>query len=113
MAKRHVTTKGASRDAVIALGQIIRILRKKQGITIEELARRSHVSKQTMINIEKGSPGVAIGNVFNAAVEVDAPLFSPDEAEIARLRRRGEETLSLMPARVEVSGDRDHELAAL
>lgn len=113
MPKRNVTAMGASMDAIVELGQLIRILRIKMGITVEDLAQRARVSKQTMTNIEKGTPGVSIGNVFNAAVVVGVPLFSADETEVARMRRRGHEMLSLMPARVEVSENRDHELADL
>lgn len=113
MSKRQIRIKGASRDALIALGQLVRIHRISQGVTLEALAERSGVSKQTMVNIEKGVPGVAIGNVFNAAVEVGVPLFSEDEEEVARMRRRGHEMLSLMPSRVEMTVDMDDDLQAL
>lgn len=113
MSKREIYTKGASRDALLALGQLVRIFRIRQGWTLESLAERAGVSKQTLVNIEKGSPGVSIGNVFNAAVEVGVPLFSADEAEVARLRRRGHEMLSLMPARVDVTEMDDNDLRAL
>lgn len=113
MAKRQTVTKGASQDALAVMGQLVRMLRIKQGITLEALAGRVSVSKQTMINIEKGAPGVAIGSVFNAAVEVGVPLFSPDETEVARMRRRGDEVLSLMPARVETEKINDDDLSTL
>ena len=51
----------------------------------EELARRLGVSRLTVRAIEKGSPTVALGTVFEAAVVVGIPLLAEDRSELGQL----------------------------
>lgn len=101
MARRPVSTMPAAADAIAVLGHQARLARHNRGWTAEDLAARIGVSARTVLAIESGAPGTAIGNVFNAAVMVGVPLFGvEDKAELTRLRRRGEERLALLPSRV-------------
>lgn len=96
----------AARDALAVLGTQIRLARRDRGWTAAELASRLGVSPPTVHAIESGAPGTAIGTVFNAALLVGVPLFGVDDwAELARMRRRGEERLALIPSRVHGSAD--------
>lgn len=101
MAKNTVQPLPAARDALVTFGHQIRLARHERNWTAAELADRIGVSPNTVLAIESGAPGTAIGTVLNAAVLVGLPLFgAEDKAELARIRRRGEERLALMPSRV-------------
>lgn len=101
MTKRAVVALPASRDALAVLGNQIRLARHAREWTAADLADRIGVSPRTLLAVEAGAPGTAIGTVFNAATVVGLPLFGvEDRAELARMRRRGEERLALIPSRV-------------
>jgi transcriptional regulator with XRE-family HTH domain len=88
-------------DALRVLGTQIATARRERGWTQAHLASVIGVSTLTAAAIEKGKPSVAIGNVFKAAVVLGISLFGvEDRAEMARLRRRGEERLALIAQRV-------------
>lgn len=101
MAKATVALMPAAKDALAVLGQQIRLQRHTRGWTAGDLAERAGVSAKTILAIEAGAPGTAIGTVLNAATLVGVPLFGvEDKAELARMRSRGEERLALIPSRV-------------
>ena len=50
-----------------------------------ELARRLGVSRLTVRAVENGSPTVALGTVFEAAVTVGIPLLADDKWELDQL----------------------------
>ena len=50
-----------------------------------ELAQRLGVSRLTVRAIEQGSPTVAVGTVFEAAVIVGIPLLAEDRKELDEL----------------------------
>lgn len=90
-----------ARDAARVLGQQIRFARQARGWTASELAAKCGISPKTLSAVEAGAPGTAIGTVLDVAVTVGVPLFGiEDPAELARMRRRGEERLALIPSRV-------------
>ncbi len=89
----------AAADALAVLGAQVRVGRHARNWTAADLAARIGVSPRTVTAIEKGSPGVAVGTVLNAAAVVGVPLFGATGAELARLRRRGEERVALLPSR--------------
>lgn len=100
----------AATDAVAALGAQIRIARTRKGWTQKQLADRIGSQQKTISAIESGKTGVAVGTVFNAASMAGVRLFDAEGDELARLRRRGEETAGLIPRRVrprEISVDDD------
>ncbi|WP_166347347.1 helix-turn-helix transcriptional regulator [Phytoactinopolyspora limicola] len=107
MARKVVSPLPATSDALGVLGNQVRIARHDRGWTVAELAARVGVSSPTVLAIESGAPGTAIGTVFNAAFLVGVPLFGvEDRAELARMRRRGEEHIALIPSRVQAATSR-------
>lgn len=104
MAKREVVVAPVPRDALIVLGQRVRVARVERAWTLADVASRSLTSIPTVRNVEAGAPGTAVGTVFNIAHLLGVPLFGiEDPAELARLRRMGEDVLALLPARVRPS----------
>ena len=106
MARRSVSLPAPARDALEMLGAQIRLARHQRGWTVAELAERIGVSDPTVIAVESGSPGTAVGTVLTAATLVGVPLFgAEDRDELARMRRRGEERLALISSRVRRGSD--------
>lgn len=99
MPKRTVAVSRASRDALAVLGAQIKQARLEQRWTQAALAARVGIDFKTLAAVERGSPNVAIGTVFNAAFTVGVNLFGLEGDELALARRRGEETLALLPKR--------------
>ncbi|MBD8206733.1 helix-turn-helix transcriptional regulator [Microbacterium sp. CFBP 8790] len=67
---------GAAEDAIIVLGQHIRLARLARGITAEHLAGSAGITRKNLAAIESGSAAVSIGNVFNVATIVGVPLVN-------------------------------------
>lgn len=71
-------------DALKVLGQLIRVARGQRRFTQGNLAIRLRVTRQTIMNIEKGDPTVSVGTVFEAAYILDIPLFIPDNSTLTQ-----------------------------
>lgn len=99
MAKRRIAPTRAASDALVALGAQVRLARHERNWSAAELAARIGVGPRTITAIESGAPGVAVGTVFSAASVVGVQLFGASDDELARLRRRGEERVALIPSR--------------
>ncbi len=99
MAKRQVAPTRMAADALAVLGSQVRLARHAKRWTAADLGTRIGASARTVTAIERGSPGVAIGTVLNAASVLGVPLFGAEGSELARLRRRGEERVALIPRR--------------
>ena len=101
MAKRRTSVRPQVSDALAVLGQLVKSARTQRTLTIAELAVQAGVAPRTIMAIEAGAPGTAAATLFNVADLVGVPLFGVDDRfELARMRRRGEETLALLPSRV-------------
>jgi transcriptional regulator with XRE-family HTH domain len=100
MSKRSIGVSRASADALAVLGRQIHEARLVKGWTVADTASRLGVDHRTLRAVELGSPAVAVGTVFNAAVLLGVSLFGLDPQELAQARRRGEEILALLPSRV-------------
>jgi transcriptional regulator with XRE-family HTH domain len=101
MGRQQIALSPAAGEAARIFGQLVRFARHEKGWTATELAARAGVSARTVTEIEKGSPAVSLGNAFNVAVRAGVPLFQvSDTAELARLRRSGEQRLALLPQTV-------------
>jgi transcriptional regulator with XRE-family HTH domain len=85
------------REAVIVLGQRIRLNRINRKLTIHELADRVGVSPDLIKRIERGDPRCGIGLVFEAATVVGVTLFEEDREQLHRRRLEQDEKLSLLP----------------
>ncbi|WP_449373582.1 helix-turn-helix transcriptional regulator [Arthrobacter psychrolactophilus] len=102
MGRRELGLTRAAEDALVILGQQIRMARAVRGMTAEHLAGTAGITRKTLTAIERGGAASSIGNVFNVASIVGVPLFGVDDpSELIALRRRGEERLALLPARVD------------
>lgn len=100
MSRRKIAVQRASADALAVLGHQIRMSRIAQGWTQHALASRIGVTQKTVAAIESGAATVTVGSVFNAAFTVGVNLFGLEGTDLALARRRGEETLALLPSRI-------------
>ncbi len=66
-------------------------------MTVRELAERVGVSAPTLIKIERGDPGVAIGTFLEAATLTGVPLFDPHPDVRERLSVQKRSELALLP----------------
>jgi transcriptional regulator with XRE-family HTH domain len=92
-----------SREAVVVLGQLIRLARIGHKLTFEELAERAGISRGLLHRIEKGDPGCSIGSVFEVAAIVGVRLFDADQPTLAMGIASNEATLALLPKSVRKS----------
>jgi transcriptional regulator with XRE-family HTH domain len=90
----------AAAAAATALGSLVAAGRRERGWTAAELAERLGVSVQTLRRLERGSPTVAVGLVFEAALLCGVELFSTPQDQLGGLARDAETRLALLPARV-------------
>jgi DNA-binding XRE family transcriptional regulator len=81
----HIHISNHTRRTLKTLAAMIAAARKERRMSQEELARRLGVSRLTVRSIENGSPTVAIGTVFEAAVIVGIPLLAEDKRELEQL----------------------------
>lgn len=107
MPRHKIAVSRAAGDALVVLGTQIGIARRARGWTLSDTAARLGIDRRTMTSIEAGAPGVGIGTVFNAAYLVGVDLFGLRGDELAAARRRGQETLALLPAKVRTASTRD------
>jgi transcriptional regulator with XRE-family HTH domain len=113
MTKSAIAPTRTATDALAVLGAQIRLARHEKNWTAAELGVRIGAGRHTVTAIERGEPGVAIGTVFSAASVLGVALFGADDHELARLRRRGEERVALLPSReyqprsIQADGDDD------
>jgi transcriptional regulator with XRE-family HTH domain len=85
-----------TRRSVVEIGEHLSTWRKLQGLTIQQIADRAGVTRQTLARLEKGDPSVSIGtvmNVTNALGQLSRVVESFDPYETAIGRARSEETL--------------------
>lgn len=59
-------TPRKAKEALVQLGEQIRLARKRRQWTIAELAKKNGVSSPTIIALEKGEPTVSIGVLVSA-----------------------------------------------
>ena len=101
--KRKRTYSRVARQALSLLGKLVRARRTERGMTAQELADRTGISRTTLYNIEKGSPGPEIGTVFEVAAIVGVRLFDHDEPGLRMHNARLDEKLALLPKSVRPS----------
>lgn len=85
------------REAVIVLGQLIRISRIERKLSVAQLAERVGASRDLMQRIEQGDPRCGIGFVFEAATIMGIPLFEEDLGRLTMRMSEQEEKLRLLP----------------
>ena len=99
--KREYSYSSQALATVETLGLEIARGRRERRWTLAELAERAAISVVTLRQVERGSPTVAIGTVFELATLVGLPLFGADDrAQSIELRDRAQDRLRLLPARI-------------
>lgn len=96
MPSRRLSTP--TREALDVLAASIRVGRLRRRWTVQELAERVGVSAPTIVKVERGDAGVAVGTVFEAARMVGVPLFDTDDAAVRRYGAHKQIELALLPA---------------
>ncbi len=85
-------------ESLRMLGERIVIARKTLGMRQSDVAARAGISRSTLVEIEKGSPYVAIGHYFSTLWAVN---LLEDVEKIAALESEGHRLLaSNLPRRV-------------
>lgn len=89
MAVRPTTAR--TRRAAAALGEHLRTWRKLQALTVEQVAQRAGVTRNTVSRLERGEPGVSLEvvlNVTRALGRLDdlVRALDPYETELGRAR---------------------------
>ena len=85
--------------ALALFGALLRAARIERGMSQAQLAERLGVSRHTVIALEQGSPKVAIGTAFEAAVILGIPLLAADEQGVAKLAGTLAALATVLPAR--------------
>ena len=98
MSRRPHSYSPWTRDAIGVLGRQIAAERRVREWTQAELAERAGISTKTLIGIEKGATGAAIGTVFEVAALVGIPLVGAMEPAARQLI---DNRLALLPTRVD------------
>jgi transcriptional regulator with XRE-family HTH domain len=78
------------------LGEHVRVWRKLQGLTVQQLADRAGVNRSTITRLEQGSDSVRLDvflNVAGALGQLDQVVNSIDPYETPLGRARADETL--------------------
>jgi len=70
-------------DSPESLGQLVRALRRAQGIRQDDLAAMVGVSHVTLMNIERGKKGVAFDRVMDVLRELGIRMQLDVPAEVA------------------------------
>jgi len=102
MSKKRVYSKYA-KDAVHLLGQQIKLARKQQGWTVQNLAERAGISRMTLQKIEHGEMTCSIGMVFEVAAIVGVELFAQDNLSLTKHIQQAQDKLALLPERIQVN----------
>ncbi|HLR33230.1 MAG TPA: helix-turn-helix domain-containing protein [Fodinibius sp.] len=65
------------------LGEQFKLARLRRRLSMEQVAERANISKSTLWRIEKGDPGVSIGNFYQVLIalglENDLLLLAADD----------------------------------
>lgn len=82
-----IRTKQAAKE----IGESISTWRKLRGLTMQQLAEKANISRQTLSNIEKGDPSTSFESILNIAIMLGiidglTKAFDPYETDYGRLR---------------------------
>ena len=83
MGKNAVVLLPSVQRVLTELGENIKLARLRRGLSSELMAERAGISRATLVNVEKGSPSVAMGiymSVLNTlGLEKDMLLVAKDD----------------------------------
>lgn len=89
-----------AQDAVILLGEQIKLGRKQRKWTERNLADRAGISRATLQKIENGEMRCAIGFVFEVAALVGVNLFEQDKFPLSKQIEQTRDKIALLPKRI-------------
>ena len=78
MGRKAITILPETRDILCLMGEQIKLARLRRRISSQLIADRAGISRSTMVEVEKGSPSVAIGiyaAVLHALNKMDKDLL--------------------------------------
>ena len=101
MVKQSTYSKHAQ-QAVILLGEQIRLGRKQRKWTEQNLADRAGISRATLQKIERGELSPAIGIAFEVATLVGVNLFEQDKLPLSKHIEQTRDKIALLPKRIQV-----------
>jgi len=64
MAKQTAILLPKQQRMLNALGENIKLARKRRGLTTSQVAERAGIGRTTLYHIEQGAPGVTLGNLL-------------------------------------------------
>ena len=100
MPKQRTYSKYA-REAVILMGEQIKLGRKQRKWSEKNLADRAGISRATLQKIENGEMSCAIGLVFEVATLVGVNLFETNKLPLSRNIEQTRDKISLLPQRIQ------------
>ncbi|HZW77438.1 MAG TPA: helix-turn-helix domain-containing protein [Flavobacteriaceae bacterium] len=65
MRKKSPTLLPKHQRILAAMGEQLKLARKRRKLTTQQVAERAGISRTTLSSIEKGDPSVAMGSYFN------------------------------------------------
>lgn len=84
MSRPHTPALPSSTRALTALGERLRLARKRRKITTVLMAQRVGVSRDTLNRVEKGDPVVSLGTYLRVlrvlGLDADLDLLAADDA---------------------------------
>ncbi len=99
--KKQRTYSKYTREAVLLLGQQIKLDRKKRKWSERNLADRAGISRVTLQKIEAGEMSPSIGLVFEVATLVGVTLFEQDKQSLATHLDLTQSKIALLPKRIQ------------
>ncbi len=99
MKKQRAYSKYAV-EAILLLGQQIKLGRKKRKWSEQNLADRAGISRATLQKIEAGEMSPSIGLVFEVAALVGITLFEQDNRSLAARLDLTQSKIALLPKRI-------------
>ena len=86
-----------TKDAICLLGSLIKLARKEQKLTAQDLADRAGISRSTLQRIEKGDPKCEAGLMFEVACIVGIKLFDADDSRLTEHLDGTKDKIALLP----------------
>jgi transcriptional regulator with XRE-family HTH domain len=99
MTKQRTYSKYAL-EAVMLLGEHIKLGRKQRKWSEKNLAERAGISRATLQKIERGEMSSTIGLVFEVATLVGVNLFEQDKLPLSRHIEQTRDKIALLPKRI-------------
>ncbi|MCC8373929.1 MULTISPECIES: helix-turn-helix transcriptional regulator [Photorhabdus] len=98
---KHRAYSKFSKEAVMLLGEQIKLGRKRRHWSEKNLAERAGISRTTLQKIESGDMGCSIGLAFELANLVGINLFDSDKLPISARIEQTRDKLVLLPQRIQ------------